>query len=195
MTRLEQARQRSSQLRESAKEILNALDLETRLSHLGDFQLDGSYASDMMVKPDIDIRVVTANPDLRSAATFAQEMMLMPDVRRTMVTNYLRHSTKTGMPKGIYIGLHIMQDDVRWNVDIWVMRESERLDTANFPRGWFERLTNDQKDIIIMLKTDLLEAGRYPGEYHSADVYRAVMNGGVSSVSELEQWRLNNPYY
>lgn len=72
------------------------------------------------------------------------------------------------------------------------MRHEDHPDVENFAIGWHEKLSQYQKDTMLLLKYILSKSERYPNEFHSAEIYRAVKSG-VNTIDGL--WKAANPYY
>ncbi len=195
MITLEEAKKHQDELQAHGRRLLDQLAIEQTLAKLGDVNLDGSFLYGLMVKPDIDYHIYNEHPDITAVAEVARKFMLLPGAARVQVGNKFVKPPLPGMPRGIYLGMAIFFETVEWSFDIWVLSREEKMDQANFPVGWADQLSESQRDNIILLKYQLAELGRYPSEVHSADVYRAVKNDRVSTISELDEWRKTHPFY
>ncbi len=201
MITLKEAKQRQDGLQKQAKALLEHFQIIEKLKPLGEVGLYGSYLYGLMVQPDIDIEVSTDHPDLDDVSTVAQFYIKNERINRVMVTSkYLsRHDGTPGRPPGIYLGISPYWEGREWNLDIWIMPPQNKLDQENFPSNWHAKLTDKQRESILLLKYNLSQQRRYPGtkdgQFLSADIYRAVMNDGVKSIEELDDWRKTHPYY
>ncbi len=148
-----------------------------------------------MVKPDVDLYIISPSPDVASLADITREVTVEDGVVRVTVSNFTKNSSGPGKPRGLYFGLRGDIDGTIWNLDCWITGAEDRLDPENFGKDWHQRLTKRQHDAILLLKHQLTEQGRYPGFIRSADIYRAVMNDGIQTVEAMEEWKRVHPYY
>lgn len=200
MITVEEAKKHQVSLQKDGQAILSKYSILKLLSKLGDVHIDGSFTYGLMVKPDIDFHIFTESPDIMNVADVCRELFMIPELTRLHVSN--RQSfvePRPGTPKGIYLGFRIYFQGSEWNFDIWNINPKHKINSETFATGWHEKLTQNQRDVILLLKYNLKELGRYPGiekgMYASADVYRAVLTGDVHTIEELDNWRVNNPYY
>ncbi len=118
--------------------------------------------------------------------------MVLPNVIKTTVVNYINYPPQLGQPKGIYLGIKYDFEGSLWNFDIWVMSPENELGAEFYP---LERISPNLKDTILLLKYRLKEMSLYPGStkipgsFSSADLYRAVMRDGIRDMEELIKWR------
>jgi hypothetical protein len=134
-------------------------------------------------------------------ADLARELIVEGKTESTqVVTRHLDNPRRRGVPKGVYMSLKPDYRQRRWNFDIWFHTLAGRVDAAAFGPGWHKELTPSQRDIILLLKWNLQEMGRYPhtqtnpASFGSADIYRAVLNDGVQTIEGLDQWRRTHPF-
>ncbi|MET9293668.1 hypothetical protein [Streptomyces sp. NPDC003077] len=76
-----------------------------------------------------------------------------------------------------------------WNLDIWFVDEPERQPDLAHLRSLPPRLTQEARIAILRIKRHLVRSGRYGRDVRSFAVYRAVLDGGVRTPDEFEQWR------
>lgn len=201
MITLEEAQRRQDELQAEGHEILNHLGIKAKLSGIGRVRIDGSFAYGLMVKPDIDIEVIMEPVRISLIADLAKELITESKAEATqVVTRHLNGPRRPGCPRGVYMSLKPDYGRHRWNFDIWFHALKDRADSA-FGPGWHHRLTPEQRNIILLLKYNLQELGRYPyssndpASFGSVDIYRAVMNDGIKTIEELDEWRKTNPFH
>lgn len=200
MITIEEANDQQASLQNDGQALMAEYSIEKLLSKFGKVQIDGSFAYRLMCKPDIDFHVFTQSLSIKPVAEVCQELLLIPELTQLQVSN--RQSfvpPRPGTPKGIYLGFKIFFRNKNWNFDVWNINPAHKINSETFARGWEKKLTEQQRDTILLLKYNLIEQERYPGiekgMYASADVYRAVLSGDVQTIEELDSWRENNPYY
>jgi hypothetical protein len=89
----------------------------------------------------------------------------------------------------MYLGIKPVWDNEFWQIDVHLMKPDDHIDQGNFYLGWENDLTAAQRDTILILKTILNDNGRYPNEFSSVEVYKAVLSGQVSTIEQLEKWK------
>lgn len=94
-------------------------------------------------------------------------------------------NTDPRYPDGLYLGLRCRgRTGEQWNVDIWFVDEPDRQPDLAHVRDLPARLTDETRAAILSVKH--ARAGR-PG-YRSWDVYTAVLDDGVRTTADFEEW-------
>jgi hypothetical protein len=140
-----------------------------------------------MVKRDIDIYVLIDEYDLAKVADYAHKLIVSEKIGKTSVDNMrMERVLIKGVPNGHYLGLNVPFEGSMWNFDIWFVKKEDLIDQSNFPLGWEHNLSE------IKLYP---HSSKVAGSFASADVYRAVMNDGIKTIDELQEWRKTHPFY
>jgi hypothetical protein len=189
-------------MQEEGKRLLKSLNMLPDLAEFGTVQVQGSFLYGLMVKRDIDIYVLIDEYDLAKVADYAHKLIVSEKIGKTSVDNMrMERVLIKGVPNGHYLGLNVPFEGSMWNFDIWFVKKEDLIDQSNFPLGWENKLSQEQRDSILFLKHNLSEIKLYPhsskvaGSFASADVYRAVMNDGIKTIDELQEWRKTHPFY
>lgn len=186
--KLEEARRDAQALADEATLMLRQFEIPQQLAVLGEVEQRGSTVHDLMVRRDVDFNVYSEAPRLESAADLARRLLSIPDMYSVQVNNLLLVQPPPGMPRGIYIGIKPLVRGSVWTIDAWYLRKQDALDQVEFGSEWWRIVTPSQRDTMLLLKAILNEQGRYGKEFLSAEIYRAVRDGGVSTVADLERW-------
>ena len=110
----------SSALRAEALGIVAELDLLGRLCPLGRAEIVGSVALDLVVKRDIDVHVLLAEPGLYPAAdAVTHDLLDHPRVREVRITDY-RAQGSLKVAVDAYPGA-----SGDWSIDIWLTERPE----------------------------------------------------------------------
>jgi hypothetical protein len=189
MITLEEAKRNQANLQATAQKILDHYHVEELLKPLGEIHRVGSFRYGLMAKPDIDFLIYNSNPTLESLVNIASKIMLMDGVGKVSIHNQYIWPKDVNVPKSLYIGFKPIWQNVLWQIDAHVMKPEDQLDAENFYVGWDSKLTESQKDTIIFLKANLIEQGRYPNGFYSVMIYKAVLQGNVKTIEELENWK------
>lgn len=196
---LEEAKKRADRYQAAAQAIVEHYRFEKIFGSLGKFEYEGSYRYKLMVKPDIDAHVYADEIDKEKVADIARQYLLRDDMIRVLVMDHRIHSKtlepRPGFPQGVYFGLRWAWEGELWNLDLWIFPQSEKKDPEFFVENWHKQLTPEQHDDILLLKHQLKEASLYNVEFHSVDVYRAVVNDGIKTVEEIKGWRKTHPFH
>jgi hypothetical protein len=185
----------ADRLAATAERILVDLDLMARLESVGRPILVGSAAARLMVRPDIDFDVACpVTPDTPAIFACAQSLFDHPRVKRVNLVDELGPFQTMAGPDsaGIYCGLRYHEDGTLagsiWRIDIWFLLEDATRPEVVL-RDRLLAASDDERHAILRIKRDLIDAGRYGNELHGIDVYLAVLDRGVRSVSEFDDVR------
>lgn len=176
---------RAEALQADALDVLRLLDLEAAFPTFGPPQLVGSALSGLMTYRDLDViftaPAATAAEVLHGLATIASRPgLLTADFRDERAD---RRPTPRLTDERFYAVLRYEGSGGLWKVDltIWLhaidrphVAEAERLRAA----------TPDQKLAILRLKNTHPD---YPDKLGGTDIYPAVLNHGVRTLSEFQQ--------
>jgi hypothetical protein len=179
------AKSHSASLKQEADKLLESTKLNSLLEQFGIVDLGGSYAYDLMVDRDLDfgVAVEAITPEVRAeiAQLFASQSwmygMNMTDRANFKPLSHLK------APRALYLGLTIPFPEERWNVDIWFTIGDELPEDEL--TQMISKATQEQKDIILEIKYDLLQSGRKEKGITSAEVYKAVMLNKVTSTEQF----------
>lgn len=172
-----------------AREIIEELDIVSAWESIGaEVRQVGSLAMGLMMKHrDIDFHIYT--PTLEPSADFGVMAKLSGDesVKRIEYANFSDtdeaciewHAWKEGA------------DGRLWQIDMIHILAGSRYD------GYFEKMarrivevmTEEQRHTILKLKYDTPDSEKIMG----VEYYQAVIRDGVSTYSDFEKWRNDNP--
>jgi hypothetical protein len=173
--------QRADARRQNALALIADLELFERWSRVGRVELVGAVAYDLVVSPDIDMEVFTAGtPQIRDGFRVLADLAEHPRVTKARFTNAL-----SSPDQGLYWRLQCRDDnDDVWKVDIWTLDQDHPgpLSTS-LAKAMRSAVGRAQRHCILALKE-----ARTEGELRgvaSIDIYRAVLDGGVTTPEEL----------
>lgn len=191
---------RQAGLQAEADAIVAALDLVRLLGMAGKPVRVGSSALGLMVRRDIDMTVICERLDSatrRTIAEIAGELILERRI------GAVRYRNDTGFwniapldyPDGLYLALtYRSEKNEDWNFDIWFIDEPDRQPDLAHLRTITPRLTDEIRQTIITIKTELAANAPQNGRpAPSALVYEAVLDGGVKTATEFEEWLSRRP--
>lgn len=165
-----------------AMDIIERLFILREAEKIGETRLVGSVAVDLVVKRDIDIHVlVPRDSSVKTAAVKLSAYLLDRDsVSEVRITDY-RHKEAMKVAVDSLPGR-----SGSWSMDVWITsnRDMTGFEAAN---TLHDRLDPDSRRIIMCIKS------HYHGQQKLRDgmstrIYDAVLDGGVRSVKEFEEY-------
>jgi hypothetical protein len=192
--KLEELKQHSALLQREADKVVSDLNFIERLSQLGRVKRVGSSVTGLLLDEDIDFKIYTDHPDGGKVAALAAELLQSElAVVGIKVTDF--DKAKKGRYKltGVYLGFVVLTNR-SWNIDVIVRKESETPPDERELSALLEVMTEEQRDTILLLKSELMDRKRYaalpkhPLVFNSMDVYIGVLKGGVKTVGQLEEY-------
>jgi hypothetical protein len=135
-----------------------------------------------VVALDIDIDIYSDDPIIEQGFAVMSRIAGLPGVWQVRFSNEL-----DGLDQGLFWQIRYRDEAGSvWEVDNWLLAHSHpHAHLADkFANAMQRALTDETRRAILEIKEALLgEAGM-----RSIDVYRAVLEGGVRSLSEFKQW-------
>lgn len=163
------------------------------LKQFGEVSVGGSYVYQLLSHPDIDLDVVNPNLTKKMCAELCSRFIELNSVSkfRTNDKVHFPHTYPGERPTGYWIAPHIHFGDNIWSLDIWFQIPEWNTGETNSYKQKLASISDAQKISILSLKEELVRSGVYGvgKEYLSVDVYDAVLNADVSTVSELKAYK------
>ncbi|WP_410575604.1 hypothetical protein [Amycolatopsis sp. cmx-4-61] len=165
-----------------------------KLAELGTPNRVGSAALGLMVRRDLDITVVCAELDEKTAdevARIGAELIRHPRVRVVNMRDDTGHwNVDPDYPDGLYLGVKYRSLEGKdWNLDIWFVDEPDRQPDLAHLKSFPAKLDDEARLAILAIKQAWAENAGYGSVVSSVDVYNAVLEHGVRSPEQFEQWR------
>ncbi|GAA3159607.1 hypothetical protein GCM10017688_01380 [Streptomyces ramulosus] len=182
---------RQEELQAEADEVAADLGLARLLPACGEPVRVGSAALGLMVVPDLDITVICPELDdatRRAVAAIGAELAVRDRVREVTFRDDTGHwNTDPRYPDGLYLKIrHRSRTGREWTVDLWFVDEPDRQPDLAHVRTLPLRLTDDHRAAILRIKQVL--AGRTGARVPSHQVYRAVLDGAVTTADGFDAW-------
>jgi hypothetical protein len=171
----------SRDLRIEAESIIRELNLFEALRPYGNARVVGSVALNLVVKPDIDLHLLTESDDLITVVDAVYHFLLAQDsVKQVHISDYRNRG-------GLKVGVDSYPGRLaEWSIDIWVTNSSETTGFALVDR-LNRQLTVGQRKAILEIKRTLHAEHRLRDGI-STWIYLAVVDRGVRSVSGFEKY-------
>lgn len=175
---------RAEARRRAAWRVLEELDLLRRWARYGEPSVVGSVALRVVVRPDIDIAIVTEQPRVQDGFAVVAECATIPRV----VRGRFRRDLPPGdpiFPSGLYWKLDYQADDgVVWTIDMWLLERGDPggLDTTT---RLGRLLTDDRRAAVLAIKEAAAAQDRRVSGYM---VCQAAIDDEVGSLEEFDRW-------
>jgi len=158
----------SNRTHEEAETILANTKIIDSLSKLGDVRIGGSYYTNLMYGPDIDISVATSNPR-ESAIEFLNHIVKERSFQKYQYGDFESFS-RENRPKAHIIVLILPFNNRRWEIEIWFFKE--HCESQIELEEKLKQLTHDKKEEIIELKAKREKSGIDKHSLSSFDIYK-----------------------
>lgn len=192
--RVDMLLERQAALQLQAGKIIDELGLIRLLTAFGHAELVGSVATGLMAWRDIDIHVLcnvsSLNPQRVHAAL--NPLASHPNVKRMTFHNHSGPFRAPEFPDGLYYGIHYFEggtsEGERWKIDCWFLpSDSPRPEFVLIDRMRRE-LTDETRLAILWIKDTWHSLPAYRHTVRSIDIYTAVLDHGVRTPDEFEEW-------
>ena len=181
---------RQQALQAEARAVLADLGLLAALGAVGQPEIDGSYAYGLMVWRDVDVSVACARLEPGAVFATAAPLAANPRVQRLTFRNELgRFNTLPDEPEAVYWGIRYVTDaGEEWKLDVWFFPEGASWPSRRQLDTLPPRLTPETRAAILRLKERWHRHESYGKGVFSVDVYDAVLDHGVRTAAEFEQY-------
>lgn len=174
---------------QKAREIIKATNIISIWEGVGaKINLVGSLPTGLLMKHrDIDFHIYSSPLLLADSFRAMAALAENPSVKKIECTNLL-HTVEACVE---WHAWYQDEDNELWQMDMIHIQGGSRYD------GYFEKvaerisqvMTDEMREAILRLKYETPEEEKIIG----VEYYRAVIEGGVRSYAELEEWRRRHP--
>ncbi len=199
MIGLTEARKLQNERKATAIKLLDHFDFQSIFNRYGDYVIRGSLAHNLMLKPDIDGTIFVAKLDIDQILSLVNELVRTPGVMSVTIENRaLIQESGEHNKKGWVIRMKVPFEGLKWNFDVHILKHE---DAAGHDYLGEHIYSAAQYDAMLLIKAQLTEMRRYPGSskipgsFASVDVYRAVIEDGISTTNDLLAWGETHDYY
>lgn len=177
-------------LQAEARAVELDLQLEQRLSPIGQLFRVGSAALGLMVWRDLDLTVVCPRLAVGPVAAMGARLTEHPRVWRVEFRNDTGGwNTDPRYPDGLYLGVGYRSvADHDWKLDIWFVDEPARQPDLAHLRTIPAQLAPNTREAILIIKSAWASQPEYGKSVKSFDIYTAVLQDGVRTLDEFQEW-------
>ena len=184
--------EQSNILKQEADWLIAKTGVRSILAKHGGVTFTGSYFYELMTWRDVDLCLSTDDEPMPIATDIAKEIGKGNAVASIYIRN--EHVLKTeGNPQAVFICTEFLPyADKLWKVDILLGTPQLVANTIAPGRALVSKLTPSTREAILSIKYELCKRPDYRQSIKSADIYQAVLDGGVRNISEWEAWWMKN---
>lgn len=180
--------ERANKRKTRAMQILDELQLIQKWSTVGDCYLVGATAYNaynLIVSPDIDMETFSEelNPDkiMKELASLINNK----NVLELKFKNYMDSDFQ-----GFYFKIIYLDNQEEWNIDMWLFsNERQGALSKDLVPLMKKALSDTNRQAILEIKEALLQENLI---YSSVYIYQAVLDYGVSNVTDFLAWTKNH---
>jgi len=179
--------EKSQVIRNEAKEILKASNIEQELAKFGQVNLIGSYKYNVMLDKDIDFHVVVDEFNADLVTNFFDyafncslfEYISFHDKHKFNKDAAERYAAKKALDS-YYFGLRLVYNSHGWQIGVNFITEPQpaSVEIVNL----FEDATDAQREQILVFKHMISESGL---KMSSSYLYRAVIEKKIDNKDDL----------
>ncbi len=172
-------------IQEKADVFLAKKNIRNILHKYGDPTIVGSYRMQIMTWNDLDFYMSLTDFDIDHYYGLVRELInVLKPIRFDGICNPDK--------KLFFIGMEILHDEERWNIDIWWKNEREIADSVSYANELIlqMQLHPELKDAVISIKQGLINRKQYGFDkgkvhYHSNEIYDAVFGKGILTEDQF----------
>lgn len=176
----------SKGLHKEAEKILKASRLFQILKKFGKVQFTGSYAADLMMKPDVDIYVLAPVFTKKKVLQAYNKILNIPHFYMCAFFDYARHRhPELDIPRAYYVKLNAVgKKGARWKIDLWFLTPKDLRRVKHFDLST-RKITPTQKKAILQFKK-IREKYMYSIPSHM--IYDAVLEHDIQTLPVLKRF-------
>ena len=186
----DQLLQRQDLLQNEAQAVVKVLDLVRLLSNAGTVRVHGSSVLGLMTWRDIDVGVSSPRLSIERVYEVMMPLLTHPRVKQVHYLNESGSFNATGLPRDERYFFMVFYDngsESDWKIDIsfWL---DEGVRSEQIHNMIEQQLTPETRLIILRIKDVWWKQPSYRQEVSSVDIYDAVLQHGVCTLDEFDQY-------
>ncbi len=177
----------AQEIKNEADTILQESGIQNILEEYGDVEIIGSYALDVMYRPDIDMLVFAEKHNYQKAKEIAVKILNLDYFNELCFVNKVyENSGKT--PQGYYLQPHKHIGERDWKFDIWLTTHGN----FDYRNDILKKRIMDSKDVdetkqkILLLKKHFSNGTKYDHALSGNKIYNAVLDNPDVTIDELK---------
>jgi hypothetical protein len=193
--------EQSKKIKSQADRILKDSGIIEILQSYGEVKLAGSYALDVMLRPDIDIYVVASEHNWEKVLDIQFKISKSNYFREVDFVNWFDFSNEPSnidvwVPsvKGYYFRPIVPLEGELWKMDIWLI--TSEYDKTSERTDYFKKLLDSadesKKSAILEIKEAMRKGNSYIDDVDGKLIYKAVLELGINTPDEFRSFLSEN---
>lgn len=171
----------SNETKQTADELLKYGNVLETLAKYGNPVVTGSYKYDLMYGPDIDIIVLSDNPQETSFGAL-KDFIGQRNFRKYQLGDFVKFPID-GRPQGFIVVLILEFQGRKWEIEIWFKTYLTEDDK------YFDKLLStispEFRKIILEIKNQRENAGLLKNKLRTATIYEGVVLEGKKDIKDF----------
>jgi hypothetical protein len=170
--------------------LINGSGIMDILSTYGEVKIGGSYALNVMLRPDLDFFVIADKHDWSKVLDINSKIMSSKFFKIVCFANWndFGETTPDDNMKGYYFMTKISTEDTTWKCDIWLITPDQ--DKSSEYTETFKKLlvNDDQRKQILTIKDHFKQGEKYVKGVDGKLIYTAVLEKNISTIEEFTKF-------
>ena len=174
----------SNKTKKEADELLTLGKVKDVLSKYGEVVITGSYKYNLMYGPDIDLVVLTEDPD-ESAEKALFEFVQNRNFQKYQFGDFNKFP-RENRPRSYIVVLIHEYEGRRWEIEIWFGKEKLQGDVDEELDNLLMNVTDKQKEKILQLKHQRKTSNKTKHHLDSPTIYRGVLQENKVGIDQFD---------
>ena len=181
----------SKRIKSQADKILKESGIVEILQSYGEVKIGGSYALNVMLRPDLDLFVITNKHDWNKLLNIQSKIMKTKYFREFDFVNWIdfKEEVSDFMP-GYYFQPWVPIDDQLWKIDVWLFTPEydKSAGTTEHFKNLLSNADESKRIAILAIKEAMRQGKKYIEGVHGKLIYKAVLENGVTTLKDFEEF-------
>lgn len=165
----------SNELKKEADSLISETHVVDILNKLGKIDFVGSYALNLIYRPDIDIFVTSDTCSNEKAIAITKEFLDSGLFQTVGFANHTHHKAPNNL-NGYYWELIVIKNDRKWKFDVWYTAEKKIVSIENVEKILDKlRKDNEARIKILELKDKLFNGTTYKNNMNGLKIYEEIL--------------------
>ncbi len=181
----------SKRVKIQADKILKESGIVEILQTYGEVKIGGSYALDVMLRPDIDLFVVANQHDWEKVLNIQSTIMKSRYFREFDFVNWVDFEDQSlTSKKGYYFQPWVPAGGKLWKIDIWLITPEydKSVETTEHFKKLLTEADESKRVAILEIKEAMQQGKKYVKGVDGKLIYKAVLENGITTPKEFEEF-------
>lgn len=182
----------SKRIKQQADKILKESGIVDILKDYGEVKIIGSYVLDVMLRPDLDLFVITQKHDWAKVLKISSKIMELKYFSELAFVNWVEFSDKNvDSMRGYYFQPWTLVDDQSWKMDLWLITpdQDKSFERTDYFKALLDKETDDSKRIAILEIKEAMRLGKkYIKGIDGKLIYQAVLENSITDIEGFKKF-------